>query len=66
MIHCKIKVFLFLVKSNISNSTLNKQSIDEYYEFKKTQGDTLNLKYLKKRSLRKCINTIHRRRKQKK
>ena len=31
-------IFIFSEKVISSNSTLNKQSIDEYYEFKKTQG----------------------------
>ena len=31
-------IFFFSEKVISSNSTLNKQSIDEYYEFKKTQG----------------------------
>ena len=31
-------VFIFSEKVISSNSTLNKQSIDEYYDFKKTQG----------------------------
>ncbi len=31
-------IFIFCEKIISSNSTLNKQSIDEYYEFKKTQG----------------------------
>ena len=31
-------IFIFSEKVISSNSTLNKQSIDEYYDFKKTQG----------------------------